>query len=650
MVWNDARALELVEGARAVRHRAVVDTALRSYRSEARGFVYFFIDRPDEDEKTLVKADQVALEVYWRAPDQTRQRIVGLRDEKLLPTNIRYHIDHLTVVQDEFEDRIRLGDGDEVSAVTHPVAPGAESQYDYRLADSLTLSFPGMARESVRVYEVRVRPKDPDTPGFIGSLFLDRSTGAIVRMSFTFTPASYVDPYLDYIRISLDNSLWDGKYWLPYRQEAELRRELPQLDFLAGSVIRARFEIGGYEFNPEISEPFFRAGRVTIVSEEEREAFPFEDPIFAQLEEEGLSTPPSLEEIRRQAREMVAGQFLSGLSRLRLYFPSASHALRFNRAEGVFVGAGAAFRPSESLALHAWAGYAIASGKPSASLELRGAERLSGASLRLYFRDLRDLGPLPATSGVVNTLSALLAGEDYTDPWFADGARLALPPLGERVRARLVLSAERHRSASFEVEAEGSSLRPVRSVAQGELLALDGALELLPEADAWRLDGAARLGAFEGDGYGRILLDLGWSRDDTWRDLALAVEGHGGLLLSGAPPQELFLMGGRGTLLGHPFRGYLGDRFWLVGALASRPLLEPWITVRVFTSAGGTELVGHPAPADWAADPDAGVHASAGAGLSFLWDILVLDAGRALTGEGDWGFAFSAAHRFRGWL
>ena len=42
---------------------------------------------------------------------------------------------------------------------------------------------------------------------------------------FTFTPASYVDPYLDYIRVSLDNALWLGRHWLPRRQETEIRRE-----------------------------------------------------------------------------------------------------------------------------------------------------------------------------------------------------------------------------------------------------------------------------------------------------------------------------------------------------------------------------------------------------------------------------------------
>ena len=228
-VWNTERVLELIDRARALRQSNAEDPDLRSYAAEARGYVYFFFDRPGSTDRVLVKADQVALDVWWRAPGLTRQTIKGRRDEELLPTEIRYHLDHLTVIQDDFGDLIRLGDGDEVGSVLHPTAPGAEGVYDFALHDSLTISYAGGA-EQIRVYEVRVRPRDLDQPGFVGSLYLDRDRAAIVRMSFSFTPASYVDPYLDYIRVSLDNSLWNGRWWLPWHQEIEIRREQPFLD------------------------------------------------------------------------------------------------------------------------------------------------------------------------------------------------------------------------------------------------------------------------------------------------------------------------------------------------------------------------------------------------------------------------------------
>jgi hypothetical protein len=648
--WNDPRALELVGRARDARHDTFVDSAFTSYRADARGFVYFFIDRPSTDERNLVRADQVAIEMYWRAPDETRQRIVGMRDEELLPTSIRYHLDHLTVVQDDFADLIRLGDGDEVSAVVHPVAPSSESIYDFRLADSLTISFPVVGREPVRVYEVEVRPKDLGKPGFLGSIFLDQRSGAIVRMNFTFTPASYVDAYLDYIRISLDNSLWEGKYWLPYRQEAELRRELPQLDFVGGSVIRGRWEIGNYELNAQLPESVFRTTRVSTVPLAERAAFPFERPLFDQLEEEGLDPPPSLEEIRQQAREMVAGRYLSGLARLRLHVRTLSDALRYDRAEGLFAGAGAVFRPSGALALRGELGYGFSSGHFSGAVRLARAEPENGLALDVHANELRDLGPIQASEGALNTLSVLFAGEDYLDPFFATGARLKLPRRTGAVDLTGALTFERHRSATFAIDDDDASIRPVRPIDEGDLLAADFTLETRSGGGDWTAAGHVRYGALEGEQFATFRLEGGWSREAAWRSLNVSATGHAGVVTRSAPSQELFLLGGRGTLLGHPYRELVGDRFWLVDLRASRSLLAPWVTGRAFASTGWARLEQRDLPEGWTGDGGAGVKSSVGIGLGLAWDILQIDLGRGLGGGGGWGLSVSASRRFRGWL
>ncbi len=348
----------------------------RSYSSTARGYVYFYLDREDTGERILVKTDQIALEVFWQAPDRFKQRIVGLRDEKSLPTNIHYHLDHLVVVQDEFGDLIRIGDGDEVEAVLHPAAPGSESVYDFLLADSVTLNLPATS-DTVRVYEVQVRPKDFEVPGFVGSVFLDQAEKSIVRMSFTFTPASYVDPYLDHISISLENGLWMGKHWLPFRQQLEIRREIPYLDFPAGSVIRGSFEVRDYEINPPLPSALFTGRTVTALPEAARRAFPFEDSLHAQLEEEGLRgflPPPEMDEIRSLALSLAKDQYLSGLGRSRLFLPSptVSSALRFNRAEGLFVGAGVSHNPLPQVGLSLYGGLSFGRERPTRGRESHG--------------------------------------------------------------------------------------------------------------------------------------------------------------------------------------------------------------------------------------------------------------------------------------
>ena len=81
-----------------------------------------------------MKADELALEVYWRAPNLSKQRIVGRRDTLLLPTDIDYHRDHLGIVQNNFPDFIRLGEGDEVRDVPHPLSPAGLHEYDFAIA------------------------------------------------------------------------------------------------------------------------------------------------------------------------------------------------------------------------------------------------------------------------------------------------------------------------------------------------------------------------------------------------------------------------------------------------------------------------------------------------------------------------------------
>ena len=636
--WNAPWALALIARAQGVRQRSSGDPDLRGYQASATGHVFFLVDRPGQERRTLIKADQIALEVFWRAPRDTRQRIVGQRDEMVLPTNIRYHIDHLTVVQDDFGDLIRIGDGDEVSEVAHPAAPGAEGVYDFRLGDSLSIAFGGAGGE-VQVQEIQVRPRDAGRPGFVGSVYVDRASAAIVRMTFTFTPASYVDSYLDYIRISLDNSLWEGKWWLPYRQEVEIRRELPQLDFLAGSVIRGRFEIGGYAFNQDMPDGFFQGSRVTAVTEEQRRAFAFDAPLVPAAESEELEPTPTLQQVRAQALQLTAGRYLSGLSRFRLHVPSASHLFRWNRAEGAFVGLGFSWQATGTAVLKADGGWAFGRSEPAIRVALEDVEGRAGG--RATWNQLRDLGPFPGASGAINTLSALTAERDWLDPWFSSGIELFFGSRASAVPTRVALVAEHHDTAWTALDsAAAARFRPLPAVDEGWLIAIEarheprltGALELALTARVASFDPATDATS---DRFGALLGALSWERGGSGGAPALLAQMDGGVVIGRVPRQQRFVLGGRGTLPGHPYRAQVGDAFWLARAEVSQPLLAPWVALRARAAAGAVS--------------GGGALVSAGAGLGLGWDVLHLDLARGLDG-GEWELVVSVDRRFRGWL
>ncbi len=641
--WNGRAALELMKRARSRREQPRGDTALRNYSAKATGFVYFYLDRNEADDKTPVKVDQVALELYWAAPNLTKQRIVGLRDKSLLPNKMYYHLDHLTVVQNGFGDIIRLGDGDEVRDVPHPAAPASDTVYDFRVADSLQLSFP--PQPPVRVYEVQVRPKHSDRSALIGSIFIDQASADIVRMTFTFTPASYVDRRLDYINISLDNGLWSGSYWLPNEQYVEIRRQIPELDFVAGAVIKGRLRVYDYKFNQDLPRNFFFGRPVEAVPREQREQFPFEEDILAGLNREELSPIPQIDVLRAEAIRLIRGR-LSGLPPLRLHVPSASSVLRYNRSEGLYLGGGITYRPVSVLRFDLSGGYALAARKPGGSLGVRLLPPFGSidVAVRAYYREPRDLGLRPAIPGAVNTFSSLF-GDDYSDLYYARGgeARLGRP---FRAEGRILLAAgiEHHERLGRTVRTSPIGEEPFRSpvgVTVGNLLFARGSLAA-PVWSSGQIDINARFttefgsfdsqpvaclligpcGRYKTGSYARPVVSVTGSYLSASRAWSATTEVSLGKAFGNPPIQKAFFLGGVGTLPAHGFREMIGWRYMLAEAEIARDVVAPWLRLRLIGAAGsvgGTDLPWSSPRATYRSA------ASVGLGVGLLWDVLRFD-------------------------
>ena len=117
-VWNDSRSRALVELATQRRTEQLADTGLLDYRADARGYVTFLAALGDGFLETpkVVKTDELAVEVYWHAPNLSKQRIIGRRDTLLLPTDIQYHRDHLAIVQNNGKVLAYVCDGRKAEA------------------------------------------------------------------------------------------------------------------------------------------------------------------------------------------------------------------------------------------------------------------------------------------------------------------------------------------------------------------------------------------------------------------------------------------------------------------------------------------------------------------------------------------------------
>ena len=471
--WNDPRSRALVERATDRRAQQLADTALVDYKATAHGYVTFLAQFGEgfPEPPKIVKADELGLEVYWRAPDLSKQRIMGRRDTLLLPTDINYHRDHLGIVQNNFRNIIRIGEGDEVQDVPHPLSPTGLAVYDFSIRDSLQIR---IGPRVLDVYEVLVRPKDDRQPRAVGAVYIDRETGEVVRMAFSFTRAALMDKDLEDVSVVLENALIEGRFWLPRRQEVEIRRTGSWLDYPARGIIRGRWEICCYEVNRGIPLSYFNGPEIVMAPPAERaqNPFPFAGRILDSLPPDVRAvSDDDVKKVQEEARALVRAQALSRSRSLALSARHVSDLARFNRVEGLALGTGFLQRLGGGLAVLASGRY----GFSDKEFKGRGAvEYRTGAGSSLILaaeRQYRDVADEQETSLVRNTIAAQEFGSDYTDTYDVRGISLSGSLSRPGWRPSLEYAYERHEpllvnarpaSGSFEPTIPAVSLRESR--------------------------------------------------------------------------------------------------------------------------------------------------------------------------------------------
>ncbi|HVT40610.1 MAG TPA: hypothetical protein VHE78_16320 [Gemmatimonadaceae bacterium] len=484
--WNDARTMALVDLAITRRAAQLADTGLTDYRANAHGYLTFLAQLGEgfPDPPKVVRTDELALEVYWRSPNQSKQKIVGRRDTVLVPTDINYHRDHLAIIQNNFPSVIRLGDGDEVLDVPHPLSPPGRDAYDFAIADSLLIRTNDRAFD---VIMVKVRPKDDRQPRAVGAVYLDRANGTVVRMTFSFTRAALKDPQLEDVNVILENGLVDGRFWLPRRQEIEITRTSTWMDFPARGIIRGRWEVCCVQVNSGLQPPLFAGPEIVTLPPGALRAFPFKGGILEGLPAEvKLSENDDVRRMQAEARELVRAEALARVQRTVLFARSLSDFVRVNRVEGIAIGAGVTRLLGEGLTVQGRARYGFADRALKGRASLRW-QRANGVGLSVTAGDdFREAGDEPEVSVVRNSVAAQEFGSDLTDYYRARGWGLALDAgTGLGARWRFVLERERQQPLAVHARPASGAYRPA--------FAADA-------LDAWRLS----LEAYHANGPGPL--------------------------------------------------------------------------------------------------------------------------------------------------
>jgi hypothetical protein len=637
--WNSPETIALVRRAVERREVAEADSGLTSYRARAHGFVFFLAQVGEglSEPPRLVKADELDVEVYWLAPNHSKQIILGWRDGTFLPTDIQYHRDHLGIVTNDFGDVIRIGEGDEVRDVAHPLSPAGLTAYDFALSDSAAIR---SATGEVTVYQIRVRPRSFKQPLVVGTLYVDVETAALVRFRFSFTPPSYLDRHLEDISVVLENALYEGKFWLPYRQEIEIRRRATWLDFPARGIIRGRWEIEDYELN--IAAPAELWGGPAIGGLLQ----PGGSSTWSQPLEEaiaGVAEPVNqqdMESVRAEIERIAGSRSLIGLPSNRVATGSLSDILRVNRVQGLTLGFGGTLSIAESrIRLQPMIAYGTSDDRLLASLTASwhsGPTRFSvGAS-----RTIEDLSDLMVVAPLINSIMAQEAGRDYGDYTLVQAAEVRLQQrLGARTSLSGSLGVVESHSVTNQASPANGRFRPNPPLGGGSHRVARLGLEqgtggFGVERD---LQGEVWVEGGEGSGdYLRVTASARWLA--RFKNSELLSRLYLGVGTSDLPPHRSFVLGGRGTLVGEPFRVYGGREMGLAHLEWRFEVPVPSIALGSFASTGRRLTLAPFLAAGYAARPlpslpwtrTAGVRPVAGIALEWLMRLIRVEAGVGL--------------------
>ena len=660
-VWNDARSRALVERATERRALQLADTALADYRATAHGYLTFLAQFGEgfTEPPKIVRADELGLEIYWKAPDLSKQRIMGRRDTLLLPTDIQYHRDHLGIIQNNFPSIIRLGDGDEVQDVPHPLSASGLAEYDFAIRDSLEIR---LGATTLHVYEVRVRPKDDKLPRAVGALYIDRDGGEVVRMALGFTRAALKDKTLDDVSVVLENGLIEGRFWLPRRQEIEIRRTASWMDYPARGIIRGRWEVCCYEVNKGIPAAYFVGPEIVLALPAERAAYKFPGAILDSLPPDVRAVSDvDVRRVQEEARALVRAQSLARPRRLMLSATSASDIVRFNRVEGLALGTGLDRRVGGGAVLAGSARYGFSdhTWKGRASVGLRGG---NGATASLFAeRQYADASDEAETSRARNSIAAQEFGSDYTDPYDVRRAGLTSSvPVGTNWIG-IETAFERHRPLSVNARPVTGHFRPTIAAEPLRERRLTLSFTRPASLTAFGFEAAARFTlsgiAFRSE-YAptaphqlfrpSLSLDLERPFGDSRLVLhTLAASVSGGLV----PEQHLVYLGGPVTGPGYDFHQFIGTAG--MSQRAEWRFKAPFFSIplgRYGRVPGEITLAPYAneiwtSPSSSFRQQDSGWFPSVGLGVISFFDIVRIDVARGLR-RGRWTFSIDAGRDF----
>lgn len=231
--------------------RTSQDSALRSYDATTYQRMSAGVSFTKLGRERLAFRNESATKVRWRRGTGAYVEVTGSRT--VLPAigksgNVRIDGNISPIPYYPGSETLWIGASaaasvDENEELVHPLAAGAEAYYTYEAGDSATFRLPD--GRSIRLRELKIRPRSPKWNLAVGSLWFDLSGGQLVRAAYRMSvpmdigavateedstafddvPA-VIKPMLfpmkaEISAIGVEYGLYQGRFWLPRVQVAQ---------------------------------------------------------------------------------------------------------------------------------------------------------------------------------------------------------------------------------------------------------------------------------------------------------------------------------------------------------------------------------------------------------------------------------------------
>lgn len=635
-----ARALHVA----AMENRSRLDESLIEYTAVVRQRIGAALRTPLKD-RTLYRMES-AHRIFWSRDSDNIVQVLALRQQTPvgateLEEDILDEFDFFDESFDPTGDRLFFGladDDDDFGEADeddfwfeHPLYEEWVGSYRFMTGDTLAISLPDGRR--VLAVELQVIPRVADVHRMTGSLWIEPSTGALVRavyrLSDTFDAFRDIpdlreeeDEDLRFIpgilkpwtaeisMIAVDYALWDFDVWLPrsmrmegvitagilkapmsmdfsYQMESvtteqSLKEQRPE-DAVPEVHFRTRSEAMAYlnELAYGAEVPYRVAGTSRDGDRRTRLLYPADLSILAESAD---LPPPIWEDAPGFASQSDLQELYDGLADLPTppiaQVPSTLRwglqrpdLIRYNRVEALSIGLRGQLRPQTFLGpvtLTGTARLGVADLEPNARGEIT-RETLRRRITLAAYNELAAVDEGARHLGLGNSLMAMFFGRDDGDYYRRSGASLDWrPPLAARESFHVQAYAEYHRSASRETDF-------------ALFQAWDGSFAFRPNLAAdegWEYGGLVRLSPWWGSDPFLTQGGLDLTLQGGVGDLEYARTSLVARLIVPLPAQmRVGLEGGAGTAWGTPS----AQRLWYVGGSRTLRGYDP-------LAAGGTSF------------------------------------------------------------